>query len=119
MYSILYVDCDIDGERIINIGPKPTEQEAIAAAKEAQHRKDFDIRDQRVYLLHPDHRMADLSEKDLALNSEEIKASYPDGVCPDCGDEIPTDVVDGDACSNCGHVFVVPRPDDGPYEVLL
>lgn len=30
---------------------------------------------------------------------------YEDGCCPDCGEEIPADAVDGSACSNCGHVF--------------
>jgi DNA-directed RNA polymerase subunit RPC12/RpoP len=34
-----------------------------------------------------------------------IVAAYPDGKCPDCGEEIPDDVEEGDACENCGHVF--------------
>jgi uncharacterized Zn finger protein len=34
-----------------------------------------------------------------------IKESYPNGECPDCGEEIPDDVVAGDECKNCGHVF--------------
>ena len=34
-----------------------------------------------------------------------IKNSYEDGVCPDCGEEIPDDVVDGQECENCDHVF--------------
>ena len=34
-----------------------------------------------------------------------IKDNYPEGECPDCGDPIPTDVVDGGECENCGHVF--------------
>jgi hypothetical protein len=33
-----------------------------------------------------------------------MKDSYPDGKCPDCGELIPEDTNDGDKCSNCGHV---------------
>ena len=28
-----------------------------------------------------------------------------DGVCPDCGEDIPVDVQEGDQCANCGSVF--------------
>ncbi|HOS16057.1 MAG TPA: hypothetical protein PKX15_03435 [Bacteroidales bacterium] len=41
-----------------------------------------------------------------------IKESYPDGKCPDCGDEIPDNVKDGDECLNCGHIFWEEREDD-------
>ena len=34
-----------------------------------------------------------------------IKEGYIDGECPDCGEEIPDDVVCCQACKNCGHVF--------------
>ena len=34
-----------------------------------------------------------------------VKDSYEDGVCPDCSEDIPDDCVDGQECSNCGHVF--------------
>lgn len=34
-----------------------------------------------------------------------IKAQYDDGECPDCGEGIPGNIVDGERCSNCGHVF--------------
>lgn len=34
-----------------------------------------------------------------------VKDSYKDGACPDCQEEIPDSVLDGDSCSNCGHVF--------------
>jgi hypothetical protein len=37
--------------------------------------------------------------------SKNIKDSYPDGKCPDCGESIPDNIVGGDKCSNCGHVF--------------
>jgi len=40
---------------------------------------------------------------DIFLNP--IKLSYNDGICPDCGDEIPDDVVEGQGCTNCGHAF--------------
>jgi len=28
-----------------------------------------------------------------------------DGVCPDCGEDIPTDVVADQECANCGFIF--------------
>ena len=34
-----------------------------------------------------------------------IKASYEDGECPDCGEQIPNDVKEGQECKNCDHVF--------------
>jgi hypothetical protein len=34
-----------------------------------------------------------------------VKGSYENGMCPDCGYEIPNDVQDGDKCANCPHVF--------------
>ena len=33
------------------------------------------------------------------------KKNYPDGICPDCGEPIPEDTVEGEGCENCGHVF--------------
>lgn len=47
-----------------------------------------------------------------------IKESYPDGICPDCGETIPDNVQDGEQCANCDHVFCGPRPDDGPDESM-
>lgn len=34
-----------------------------------------------------------------------VKDAYENGVCPDCGEEIPDEAVQGQACSNCGHAF--------------
>jgi len=34
-----------------------------------------------------------------------VKDAYDGGICPDCGEDIPTDTQDGEACHNCGHVF--------------
>lgn len=39
-------------------------------------------------------------------------AIYDGGVCPDCGEEIPPQAVDGSECSNCEHVFVASRSDN-------
>jgi hypothetical protein len=49
-----------------------------------------------------------------ALESElpGVHAAYEGGVCPDCQEEIPDDAVEGDECSNCGHVFCQEREDD-------
>jgi len=48
---------------------------------------------------------------DLA-NPNPIKQAYEDGECPDCGDPIPDDVAEGQACENCGHVFCLPKDND-------
>lgn len=45
-------------------------------------------------------------------SSDIIRNSYPDAKCPDCGESLPPRVVDGQACSNCGHVFCAPRDSD-------
>jgi len=37
--------------------------------------------------------------------SELIQNTYENSECPDCGEPIPDDVVSGQACTNCGHVF--------------
>jgi len=34
-----------------------------------------------------------------------IKDSYENGECPDCGDDIPVEVMEGEECKNCGHAF--------------
>ena len=34
-----------------------------------------------------------------------VKSSYENGVCPDCHEKIPNNVVAGDCCTNCDHVF--------------
>lgn len=41
-----------------------------------------------------------------------VKDSYPDGICADCGEDIPDEVEDGQACENCGHVFCAEMPVD-------
>src|SRR6185437_3380139 len=34
-----------------------------------------------------------------------IKLSYDESKCPDCQERIPSDIVEGGECGNCGHVF--------------
>ncbi len=41
----------------------------------------------------------------FGAEKDKVKNSYEDGVCPDCSEDIPDDCVDGQECSNCGHVF--------------
>lgn len=45
------------------------------------------------------------------MNESEIIIQSYDGICPDCSEPIPHDVVNGQACVNCGHVFVLPSAD--------
>jgi len=35
----------------------------------------------------------------------ELQNSYPEGVCPDCGEPISDLAVNGSECLNCSHVF--------------
>ena len=43
------------------------------------------------------------------LETKLILASYENSECPDCGEEIPEDVCDGEQCCNCGHGFFLPE----------
>ena len=65
MHSILYT---VDGQ-IFKLGPFDNEDKAMEAAQKAQASdEDFDIRDQRVYILSPSHNMTELSMGDLGLS---------------------------------------------------
>jgi len=46
-----------------------------------------------------------MEHKAITNLCEHVKNAYEDGVCPDCGEPIPDDAVDGVNCANCGHVF--------------
>ena len=39
------------------------------------------------------------------METNKIYNSYENGECPDCGEGIPKNVQEGDACKNCEHVF--------------
>jgi hypothetical protein len=65
-FSILY---EAEGA-IYHIGPYDTEAEAMNYAKANGHGEEFDIGDQRAYLLYPDHRMVELSAADLEAEVE-------------------------------------------------
>jgi hypothetical protein len=41
-----------------------------------------------------------------------IKDSYPNGVCPDCQEEIPNNVKEGQVCTNCGHAFYEEKDEE-------
>jgi hypothetical protein len=42
-------------------------------------------------------------------NLTALQESYSYAECPDCGEGIPDDAVDGSSCENCGHVFWIER----------
>jgi len=44
--------------------------------------------------------------------SQTIISSYSKGKCPDCAEPIPEDVQEGVGCTNCLHVFWLPKEDD-------
>lgn len=59
---------------IYRIGPFDTQADAKQAAKNANAEGEFNINDQMVYLVGPDHRMIVLSEEDVVGNDEEYDA---------------------------------------------
>jgi hypothetical protein len=46
-----------------------------------------------------------------------VKDCYEGGICPDCMEDIPDNVVDGEGCTNCGHVFCLPAPTEDCYDL--
>lgn len=73
-WSIVY---EAEGN-VYHCGPWDTEAEAMAWAKANNYKgpdgeSEFDINDQRVYLLHPDHRVEELSASDLDTNEVEVE----------------------------------------------
>ena len=58
--------------------------------------------------------LEDLANLDGSTEVERrsVKSCYEDGVCPDCGEDIPDDAVEGQECENCGHVFCYETEDD-------
>ena len=61
----------------------------------------------------PEDDVVDKNHPFLVVKTEiRVKDAYMNGLCPDCQEEIPDDVVDGDACENCNHVFYYPRRND-------
>lgn len=69
-WSIFY---EADGN-IHRIGSFDSQDDAQQAAKNAQAEGEFDINDQQVYLVGPDHRMFVLSEEDVVGGGEEYDA---------------------------------------------
>lgn len=59
---------------IHRIGPFDTKADAEQATKNANAEGEFNINDQMVYLVGPDHRMIVLSEEDVVGNDEEYDA---------------------------------------------
>lgn len=43
---------------------------------------------------------------------QKVKDEYEDGVCPDCGKEIPDAAKHEESCSECGHVWNPPSNVD-------
>lgn len=49
----------------------------------------------------------------------EVYLSYHGGECPYCGQNIPVDVVEGQKCDNCGHVFFLQGPADDNKALVI
>ncbi len=56
-------------------------------------------------LMHFRCRNCGLDQSQEQEDKELIKGHYPDGECPDCGEDIPDNATEGEECGNCGHVF--------------
>ena len=63
VFSVLY---EADGV-IHQIGPFDTERQADTEARKAQKNGDFDIRDQRVYLMYPSRHIVEYSMEELGV----------------------------------------------------
>ena len=70
MWSILYVQGFPSGS-IFSIGPHTSREDAMRVFRKAATGEDaeFDISDQHVYLLTPDHQLQELGESDLTETS--------------------------------------------------
>ena len=55
-------------------------------------------------------------KKSISAESKAIIGFYPNGECPDCGQKIRKTIKAGEDCTNCGHVFDVPKDDDDAAE---
>jgi DNA-directed RNA polymerase subunit RPC12/RpoP len=44
-------------------------------------------------------------QPEKVLGANEVRLSYPDGVCPECGEIIPENVEAGQQCSKCSFRF--------------
>ena len=58
----------------------------------------------------PIHMGDDFSQQEINIMPQKpkltaLQKSYSYAECPDCGEGIPDDAVDGSPCGNCGHVF--------------
>jgi len=42
----------------------------------------------------------------------ELQESYENAECPDCGEAILDNYVEGDECPECGHVFTIETDED-------
>lgn len=59
-------------------------------------------------ILQGDHGWDGVESQGVEISVEgAVKATYPNGRCPDCGQMIDDSVEDGEECWNCGHVFIV------------
>jgi hypothetical protein len=69
-WSIFY---EAEGN-VYRIGPFDNKADAEQAAKNANAEGEYDINDQQVYLIGPDHRMIAISEDDVKGNGDEYDA---------------------------------------------
>lgn len=92
-------------------GPFADENQRVKSAKECLNKSNENI----VFRLDIDENgkpeVSSFSNSEMETDSEKIIDAY-DGFCPDCSDDIPSDVQDGQACENCGHVFCLPQDTD-------
>ena len=56
-----------------------------------------------------EHKVFDGDEEYAAIVTTDMRDHYPNGECPDCGEPISCLCVNGESCSNCGHVFYTPQ----------
>lgn len=52
-------------------------------------------------------KLEEFYEKDVKLFDDYPLEKVLDGKCPECGEEIPDDVANGEQCDNCGYVVCI------------
>lgn len=106
---IIWTTDDIISVAAEEMGKLVTEDEASEIIAEIEQDHDASIGvNWTVIKTHIEHMgLPDLSNT--------VRDAYENCVCPDCGEDIPINIIDGEHCSNCGHVFTAnTQLDDHP-----
>lgn len=95
----------IDSSGAVDYYPDRTSAEGGEVERYQCHKCGHIVKDFRNVNVGDPEWLVEVLQGKGAENYNPIRASYPGGVCPDCGWTIPDNVVEGETCRNCGHAF--------------